>query len=150
MRTRRDAERSTPDWVDILLAATLASWATVMIAITAGMAIALVIDFRIEALAFAFVYLVSAAGISFFIAIFACTILGLPALGLAALLRLDAWWQAALIGALAGLIFAGTIVGWRPNMYDWSIVVSGVVLIAAGALAGVAAWRERRKGRLST
>lgn len=148
MSVRRDAKGSPPDWVDILLAATIAAWATVMAAIATGAVIVLIGNFRIELLASTLGSLVVAGGIAFFIAIFACAILGLPALALVTLLRLDEGWQAALIGAIAGLIFSGTLMGWPSVVKDWSIVLSTIVFIVAGAVAGVAAWRERRKGRI--
>jgi hypothetical protein len=147
VHTRRAKTKpDVPDWVDILLASTLASWATVMIAIALATLVSIFTSFHLTAVVSALGILVWVGTISFFVALFASVILGLPALGVARLLKLDKWWQAAIIGALASVIFMVVITGGRAQVDNWNEVVSVIVLGLAGVFAGIAAWRERRKG----
>lgn len=116
-----------------------------MAAVTVAALIWLVMNFHVGALGYVISILVTTGAVCFFIALFTCLILGLPALGLARLLKLDKWWQAAIIGALSALIFMVVITGGRAVVDEWNEVASAVVLDLAGVLAGIAAWREQRK-----
>lgn len=145
----RRYSRGKPDWLDILFAATLTSWATMVIPLLPFLLGGSILNFRLEFLVDAKAMINFASGMatlaiySFFIAMVTCTVLGLPALGLAILLRLDAWWQGAAVGAVAGLIFAFVFTGGRT--FDLNLGLLVAWLAVAGALAGIAAWRERRK-----
>lgn len=101
---------------------------------------ALILNFSIEGLIAVSSMLVMAASISFFIALFACVILGLPALGIVGLLNLNDWWHSAVLGLLAGFIVFVVLTG---GTFARNEVFAGVLLLA-GAIAGVAAWRVRK------
>lgn len=141
--------KEKPDWVDIILAATLVSWGTVLSAMT----VALFAQVQGELnTAYVTRFMVSWAAMAFagfFVTLFICIILGLPALAIARLLRLDRPWQAAALGALAGALVALAIPKPSGFAYDWVEIAGALVFVLAGALAGLAAWRERNKGNLT-
>ena len=140
---RRRGATSKPgatDWFDVLFASTVASWATFMAAMSFVAISALILNFSIEGLIAVSSMLVMAASISFFIALFACVILGLPALGIVGLLNLNDWWHSAVLGLLAAFIVFVVLTG---GTFARNEVFAGVLLLA-GAIAGVAAWRVRK------
>lgn len=82
--------------------------------------------------------------LGFPIALVICLLMGGPALWAAELLKLTKWWQAALLGALGGILalllapmMFGPAVGFE---FDLRTVLSLAVLSPAGACAGVTAW----------
>ena len=140
----RPADR--PSWVDILLPAVLASWGT----ITAGMFVLSVVP-RIVALPQAapiavFGFLLIYGFFGFVLATVVCTIVGLPALALAGWLKLTKAWQAALIGAIAAFpVMFVFVPRFRSEVEGDMKLLLEYLFILAGALAGIAAWREFKK-----
>ena len=139
----RSTER--PDWAQVLLAATLASWGVFMIVFACELIIRLLADFSMLGLVQSASTLISGALITFFAALIVCIVAGLPALALVNWLRLDRWWHDGLIGAVAGFAFIYGVLGSREFISPSFPVSSVLLFVVAGALAGVAAWRERRK-----
>ena len=133
----------------MLLAATLASWAVVVPTMLAALLLEMEWPISGEA-AFALLNVgLVIAFYGFFVALFVCLALGLPALVIAQLLHLDKLWQAATTGTLAGAVVAiGALALPRPfgAGYDWDDLVQVFVFVLAGALAGIAAWRARARG----
>ncbi len=144
----RPERRSTeiPDWVDILLAATIASWATVAGAMTIAMLAGFLPIFRFEMIPFILATVAMIVGMTFFIAMYVCVILGLPALGIAKLFKLNQRWHAALLGAFAGFLVTLVIPGLSVAALREDSIFGVILFIVAGILAGLAAWRERQKG----
>jgi hypothetical protein len=68
-------------------------------------------------------------------------------LALARWLNLSKWWEVAALGAAAGLL-ASLIFPLRPwNMPPWDEIAVTLMFLIAGVFAGIAAWRERAKGK---
>lgn len=135
-----------PDWVDILLADTVTAWGTVVGVSSLVLLVGYAPIFRLEMIPVILGMLLATAGIGFFLALYVCVFLGLPALGLAKLLKLNHWWQAAIIGALAGLLVVLVFPMPDPSQGQVGVILTRLLFVVAGALAGMAAWRERRKG----
>lgn len=140
-----DRSARKPDWVDILLAATLAAWGTVLGSMFVFWFLPVAFETPLDAVPSLFNLLLFFGFFGFILATAVCTIVGLPALALARWLNLTEWWQAAAVGSIAGILVVGTPILSLPGEIV-SKVVLVVTLVIAGALAGVAAWRERERG----
>ncbi len=144
-------KRENPDWVDILLAATLAAWGTIVAGIMLFF-LAPGIVASPESAGPQALWYVGISIMGFLLASIVCTVIGLPALALANWLKLTKWWQAAIIGGSAGLMLGSPVAlySYIPSYAAQQTPIVGVLFwlfwfVLAGALAGVAAWRERRK-----
>ena len=145
----RKAERS--DWVDILLASTLSAWGTLVVAMFLFFLAPGIVASPERAVPQVLGFLgISIMG--FLLASIVCTVIGLPALALANWLKLTKWWQAAILGGSAAILIGGPIAvfSYAPQyaaQHDPTIGAMFWVFwfALAGVIAGVAAWRERRK-----
>lgn len=142
---KRKAEK--PDWVDILLAASIAAWGTIVCAMFVFAVVPLIFRSPLESVPAVYAFLVFYCVYGFLVASVVCAVLGLPALALANWLGLSRRWQAAVVGGAAGFLIS-LVLPIRPGfMVGWSDWMFTLMFLFAGALAGVAAWRERNKGR---
>jgi hypothetical protein len=135
-----------PDWVDVLLPAALASWGTIVVASAVFALLPSMFASSEDAVLAAYWFLIVYCFGGFLIATVVCTVVGLPALALANWLKLRSWWQAAITGAVGGLLVSFAAPNWPGAAAHWSDAAHEFLFLIAGALAGLAAWRERAKG----
>jgi hypothetical protein len=142
-----NAKRATEkaDWVDILLAAALAAWGTVCCATFVFGLMPTMVSSPERIVSKLYWFVLGYGFFGFVLATVVCTIVGLPALALATWLKLSKWWQGAIVGGAAGLLVSLAIPAW-PGLAYLDQAMSVVLFAIAGAFAGVAAWREHKKG----
>ena len=141
---KRRAEK--PDWVDVLLAATLAAWGTIVVAMTLLFVAYIITGLLPGGTDRLFALMIPTIFLGFLIAIIVCVIVGLPALGLIHWLKLSRWWQWTAIGAAAGLLVS-LLPGLHLPIDPISVTPVALVFLLAGAFAGDAAWQEQHRGR---
>jgi hypothetical protein len=136
-----------PDWVDILLAASIAARGTIVSAMFVFAVVPVIFRSPLEAVPAVYAFLVFYCVYGFLVASVVCAVLGLPALALANWLGLSRRWQAAVVGASAGLVVSLLFTNSSALMAGWNDWLCTLLFLVAGAFGGVAAWRERNKGR---